>query len=133
MLHNRGVLHGRLLAESLRVGADLTVPDVRVVRLFREDVSGTVAPTQPPVWTFFDFEAPDERAEELAAALAAALLPDGGWYADFQTEVEHFVIFANRVFAYAKGDTVGRDAAAAYGRSVGVPDQQLDWENYSQN
>jgi hypothetical protein len=48
------MLRGRLPTESLRVGADLAVPDLRVVRLWREDASGTVAATQPPVWTFLD-------------------------------------------------------------------------------
>jgi len=131
VVHDRSMLRGRLLTESLRVGVDVTLPEVRVVRLFRADVSAAVASTQPPIWTFLDFEAPDEQAETLAAALAAALLPDGGWYADFQTDDEHFVIFANRVFAYVKGDAIGRDEATAYGRSVGVPEHQLDWENYT--
>jgi hypothetical protein len=67
----------------------------------------------------------------VAAALAAALLPDGGWYADFRTEAEHFVIFAGRIFTYVKGDAAGREEAAAYGRSVGVHEHQLDWEDYT--
>jgi len=126
------MVRGRLLAESLKLGVRLTVRDVRVVHLFREDVSDSVSATQPSVWTFLDFEAPDERADELAAALAGSLLAEGGWYADFQTEDRHFVVFADRVFAYVKGDRAGRDEAAAYGRSVGVPEHQLDWEDDQQ-
>jgi hypothetical protein len=32
------------------------------------------------------------------------------------------------VFRYRSGDGGGRAEAAAYGRSVGVPEAQLDWD-----
>ncbi|MCO1657591.1 hypothetical protein [Pseudonocardia humida] len=121
------MLRGRILLESLRVGVDVTVPDVRVARFGRHDVSASTVATQPDVWTFLDFEAPDERTDELAEALAAALLPDDGWYADFQSAAEHVVVFAGRVFRYRKGDADARADVVAYGRSVGTPEHQLDW------
>jgi hypothetical protein len=121
------MLRGRLLAESLRVGADLRIPALRVVRVGRHDVSGSTTNAQPGVWTFLDFEAPEEVADELADALAGALTRDPGWYADFEVGNDHVVVFAGRVFRYAKGDRAGRAAAADYGRTVGVPDHQLDW------
>jgi hypothetical protein len=34
---------------------------------------------------------------------------------------------SGRVFRYPRGDSAGRAQAAAYGRSVGVPENQLDW------
>jgi hypothetical protein len=67
-----GMLTGRLLTESLRVGIDLSVPDLRLVRLGSHDVSASVEADQPSVWTFVDFEAPDDRADQLADALAVA-------------------------------------------------------------
>ena len=51
------MLRGTLLAESLRTGVDLAVPDLRLVRIGRHDVSGSAVPTQPDVWTFVEFEA----------------------------------------------------------------------------
>jgi hypothetical protein len=39
------MLTGRLLAESLRVGADLEVADLRVVRIGRHDVSNSTTPS----------------------------------------------------------------------------------------
>jgi hypothetical protein len=121
------MLRGRLLTESLRVGADLRVPALRVVRVGRHDVSGSTTSAQPGIWTFLDFEGPDEVADELAAALAQSLAGDQGWYADFEVGADHVVVFPGRVFRYAKGDRAGRDAAVAYGRTAGVPEHQLDW------
>ena len=121
------MLRGRLLAESLRLGADLTVPGLELTRLGRHDESGSTAGGQPAVWTFVDFTAPDDRADELAAALAEALLPDDGWYADFELSDEHVVVFARKVFRYRKGDQAARDEVVAYGRAAGTPEHQLDW------
>jgi hypothetical protein len=138
------VLTGRLIIESLRVGAVVAVPDLRVVSLGRHDVSGSTAPqegpsaagaevasgateAQPSVWTFLDFEAPDERAEDLAAALAGALEPTTGWYADFRVGDDHVVVFTDRVFRYRVGDRRGREEAVAWGRAAGTPEHQLDW------
>jgi hypothetical protein len=123
------MLRGRLLTESLRIGADVAVPDLRVTRVGRQDVSSSVSATQPTVWTYLDFEAPEERADELAAALAAALLPDDGWYADFELDDEHVVVYTGKVFRYAKGDAAGRAQAIAYGRAAGTPERQLDWSD----
>lgn len=122
------MLCGRLIVESLRIDADFDPPGVRLTRLRRIDVSGSVGAGQPTVWTLLDFAAADERAEDVAAALAAVLLHEGGWYADFRTDGERHVVFAGRSFRYAEGDAAGRDEAVAYGRSVGVPESQLDWD-----
>ncbi len=121
------MLTGCLLAESLAVGADLKVPDLVVTRLGRQDVSRGTVPTQPDVWTFVNFEAPDERADELASVLAEMLLADDGWYADFRVGDDHVVVFSGRVFRYRVGDKAGRAEAEDYGRRAGTPEHQLDW------
>jgi hypothetical protein len=80
----------------------------------------------PPQWTLLRFEVPDAAAEGLANALATAL-EDFGWYVDFHTARETFVVFAGCVFRYVTGDIDGRTAAEAYAREHGVPDAQIDW------
>jgi hypothetical protein len=121
------MFRGRLLAESLRTGVDVTLPGLRLVRIGRHDVSDSTAPSQPSVWTFLDFELPDDRADELAVLLAHALLPDDGWYADYQSATEHVVVFYGRSFRYRKGDHAARAEAVAFGRAAGTPEHQLDW------
>jgi hypothetical protein len=121
------MLTGTLLAESPRVGAELVVPGLRLTRLSRVDVSTSVLPTQPGVWTFVELEAEDDLAGPLAEALAGALLPEGGWYADFGVGDDHVVVFAGRIFRYRRGDAEARAEVVAYGASAGVPAHQLDW------
>jgi hypothetical protein len=122
------MITGVLIGESLRVGAPFEPPKaVRVLKVARADVPTSVAPGQPGTWTFIDFEGDDACAHDLARALAGCLEAKGGWYADFRTGDDHVVVFAEKVFRYRRGDTAGRAEAAAYGRSVGVPDHQLDW------
>jgi len=62
------MLSGALIAESLRTGVVLEGVDLTVRRIFRADV-GDVDAGQPLTWTFVEFEAADENASRLAAAL----------------------------------------------------------------
>lgn len=121
------MVKGTLLGESLRAGAVLDVDGLTATRIYRRDVSESVTSSQPPVWTFIEFEGPDEIAGPLASALADTLLREGGWYGDFSVGDEHVVIFADRIFRYRRGDLVARREAEEHAASVGVPAHQLDW------
>jgi hypothetical protein len=134
------VLRGRLLAESLRVEHDLRIAGLTVTRIGRHDVtastipgaddenrSGGAAGRQPTVWTFIDFEAPDDNADVLADALAVILEREDGWWADYVLKDVHYVVFADRVFRYWIGDSDARQEAVAYGIRAGTPRHQLDW------
>ena len=117
---------GTLIAESLQVDAVIDGVRLVVTKIARADV-GDVAAGQPRTWTFIEFEVSDEDVDALARSLETALRREGGWYCDFRTEAETFVVFAGRTFRYARGDAAGRADATNYGRSVGVPEAQLDW------
>ena len=117
---------GALIGESMRVGASLRPRDWRLTRIVRSE-SGDESAGQPRLWTFIEFETSDEHAVDVADSLAGALETKGGWYCDFHTATESFVVFANRIFRYPRGDESGRADATTYARSVGVPEHQLDW------
>ncbi|MFC8194187.1 hypothetical protein ACFWBR_18995 [Streptomyces sp. NPDC060006] len=137
------MLRGRVIAESLRADADIRMADLRLVRLGRHEVSVSTLPPderaggqglhgavsgQPPTWTFIDFEGPDRLADDLAQALADALEPDLGWWADFTVDdADRVIVFAGRYFRYRIGDEAGRAEAVAWGRAAGTPEHQLDW------
>ncbi|WP_328938367.1 hypothetical protein OG288_25225 [Streptomyces tauricus] len=120
------MLEGVLIAESLRIGAEVTGIPLRITKLVRVEMA-TTGRDQPRYWTVLDFAAEEGEAPRLADELASCLAPTGGWYADFHTPVETYVVFADKVFRYPRGQAEGRRAAQGYGRSVGVPEAQLDW------
>jgi hypothetical protein len=118
--------NGALIGESLRVGASLNAVVLTVDKISRI-AAGDEETDQPRLWTFIEFEVPDEKAAALAGALSGILEPEHGWYCDFRTHDQTYVVFAERIFAYPRGDRLGRAEAATYARSVGVPESQLDW------
>jgi hypothetical protein len=117
---------GVLIAESISKGIPLDGVELQVRRVSRSDV-GDVTVGQPLTWTFIDFEIDDRGLTDFSEALSRSIDPSGGWYCDFRTGEETFVVFAGRVFRYRRGDAESRSEVEAFGRSVGVPQAQLDW------
>ncbi|MET8771833.1 hypothetical protein [Streptomyces sp. NPDC004658] len=89
-------------------------------------MSAGAAGGQPPAWTLVEWEYDGDDAAGIARALADALEPALGWYADFTDGEERIVVFAGKVFRHRRGDDAGRAEAIAYGRSVGTPAHRLD-------
>jgi hypothetical protein len=117
---------GVLLAESLSKENPLEGVSLQVRKISRFD-AGDVSAGQPLTWTFIEFEVPDSVVADLIEALCRSLDPSGGWYCDFRTNNETFVVFAGQAFCYPRGDAAGRAEAEGYGRSIGGPEAQLDW------
>jgi hypothetical protein len=119
---------GQLIAESLKVGERLQMRGMRLLGATRvEPPEVRLRADQPRRWTFIGFEFDDELATSVADALADVLDGEGGWYCNFSTARESWVVFRGQVFRYPIGDPAGRAEAQAYGRSIGVPEPQLDW------
>jgi len=116
---------GYVIAESIRPGAQLDGNALTLTRIERHMVAN---PTddQPSVWTMIHFEFPEDRAESVSNALAD-VLDSPGWYTNFDTLDDQFVIFPGRVFRYPRGDESARVEAEAYAATVGIPAPQLDW------
>ena len=125
---SRSPITGYVIGESLRPGAVFQPPGLRLRNVTRLDVSASASPTQPGLWTLVEWETDSDDVSGLAQALAEALEPGNGWYADFTVGDERVVVFAQKVFRYRRGDQAGRAEAIAYGRSVGTPERQLDWK-----
>jgi hypothetical protein len=119
------MIEGTLITESLRVGTSLADLRLTVRTISRYRAAGTT-PQQPDIWTTLDFEADEADAGELALAFADAL-EQPGWYVNFQSPAESFIVFPGRIFRYRRGDPSGRAQAQAYGRQLAIPEPQLDW------
>jgi hypothetical protein len=118
-----------MLAESLGVGASLDgfqVVIASIERIAPADLSAQQRNAgMPSTWTLIRFEVPDADAQRLANAWAEIVEP--GWYVDFHTSTETFVVFAERFFRYTTSEPMGRAEAVAYGRGQCIPESQLDW------
>lgn len=119
------MIEGTLLAESLRVGTSLAGLNLTVRKISRYRVPGAT-PDQPGIWTALEFTADEGQADELARTFADAL-EQPGWYVNFESPTESFVMFPGRIFRYPRGDAAGRAEAQAYGRQLAIPEPQLDW------
>ncbi len=120
-----GEYRGALLAESMRVDATITVPPAAVTKIYRMP-AGDPEAGQPKDWTFIEFSLPRAFVQGFVEALSRSLI-EGPWYCDFHSDAEVVVVFANGVFRYPPADKQSRQEVEEYGRSVGVPEAQLDW------
>ena len=123
------MVSGCVIAESIRTGARLENIPLRLTKIERCAIGNATA-EQPAVWTMVEFEFAEQDAERVATALADVLDERAGWgYSDFELGSEKFVVYAGQVFRYPRGDEAARAEVQAYGRSLGVPDSQLDWSD----
>jgi hypothetical protein len=67
----------------------------------------------------------NKRRLDVAQALSQVMKP--AWYANFSTATHAYVVFAGKVFKYAKGDAQARAGAQAYAVSADIPESQIDW------
>lgn len=123
------MLEGVLIAESLRAGAQLTGIALQITKLTRVEMTDP-GQGQPRLWTLLDFTADELEAERLADQLASGLSSTGGWYTDFHTSRDTFVVFADKVFRYpadkpkavAKLWTTAAPSVSLNSNSTGAPD-----------
>ena len=84
-------------------------------------------------WTLHDVEIPAEKAAEVAEKISKALDREHNWYADYKTDIEHFVIYRDKVFHITdRSDKKQYDEVTQYGISIGIPDYQVDFSPHIQ-
>lgn len=81
---------------------------------------------QPKQWTAIYFEVTKKKVNEAAEQLSRALKPKG-WYLNIFGENIIFVVFPNKVFRYKKENISEKIRAIEYGKTIGIPENQLDW------
>ena len=119
-------ISGVLIVESLKVGASLEGIPLHVDKIVRADC-GDESAGQPRTWTFVEFRVDLQHVDTWTDMLRDSLDSSVGWYCDFRSDDETFVVFGGKVFRYPRGDPTGRADAENHARSVGVPEAQLDW------
>jgi len=117
------MLKGLILKESLEDARVLAL--VHITRTESWHVNNA-AQNQPATWTALSFEADEDQADSLTGQLSRSLNAQG-WYVNASTTTHVYVIFPGKVFKYRKGDAARRESAKRYGRSINIPESQLDW------
>ena len=118
------MFNGLLLKESLD---DIHVLDLLVITKTESWQVENATADQPDAWTAMSFQADESQAEAICTKLSRALKPRG-WYINASTAAYVYVIFPRKVFKYRKGDGAQRARARQHGRSIGIPENQLDWD-----
>ncbi len=120
---------GVIIEESL--GDKAVLGRVRIVKTDVYPVNERHKTPWLEQWTLHTVEVPEAEAAEIASEIAASLDRghSGSWYADFRNDQRHLVVFSDRVFEVTRERAdEGYEEVRAYGRSVGIPDYQLDFE-----
>ena len=100
---------GIIIEESLE-----DVRDLSSFSILETNVSGT--------WHIHTVE-----ANEQAILRLPELLKAGTWYAHFWTGDDVIAVFHEKVFRFKHSDISTWADALSYGRSLGIPDEQLDF------
>ena len=120
---------GVIIEESLRDTGVLR--ELRIVRTSQQPVTEWHRTPWVRQWTLHVVEIADEAAERLAGRLAEAIdTTHGAWYADFKNHDTHYVVFAGHVFRVQRAAPAAYEDAKAYGRALGIPEYQLDFDTY---
>jgi hypothetical protein len=119
---------GVIIEESLKDAGVLG--EMRIRRTSRQAVTESHRTPWLRQWTLHVVEIADDAAERVAGRLAAAINPTHAWYADFKDEHLHYVVFHGRIFRVRRDALHAYDEAKAYGRALGTPEHQLDFDTY---
>lgn len=78
-------------------------------------------------WTSGKWVLYDVAVEEDVVPLIQKSLGDGPWYVHLWKDSDMFVIFKGGVFKVSRYDTSTWREAIKHGRSIGIPEEQLDF------
>lgn len=106
---------GLIIEESLKdksILKELEILDLKV----------TDEPNPTDRWHMYTVQVSREQIIKIQKSM-----DDGKWYTNFFHGDDGIVVYKDRIFEYKKGDVEGREKAVEFGRSIGVPEEQLDF------
>lgn len=79
-------------------------------------------------WTLNEVEIEDSAIKSFVRKLQRAMETEHpSWYADFKGEQDHYIVFPRKTFFVDQRRNDTYSEAIAYGVSLGIPKQQLDF------
>lgn len=121
---------GVIIEESLDDKAVLY--KVKIVKTEVEKVTKKHATPWYEQWTLHTVRIPEKNASAIARELSRSISTahDTNWYADFQNDKFHYIVFKGKVFKVRLGDEKGYSKATDYGISLGIPAYQVDFSPF---
>jgi hypothetical protein len=117
---------GTIIEESL--GDKSVLKNVKILSTKVETVTSEHNTPWVTQWTVHSVEIPEKKADEIATELSWSFdASHPQWYADFRNDKVHYIIYNGQQFKVAIGDEEGYKDVRDYGRSIGIPDDQLDF------
>jgi len=119
------VFTGLIIKESLPTDTKLSEVGLKIVKTEKWDTGERTAEFQPKIWHAIFVEGKEEKIDQIASKISQMILPK--WYANISNATTEYIIFRGKIFKHIKGDRTDAAEAIEYGRSVGIPEHQLDW------
>jgi hypothetical protein len=116
---------GLIIKESLPSDTILAELGLKIVKTEEWHIGERAAEFQPNTWNAIFIEGFEKKIDEITSKLSQTILPK--WYANISDATTEYVIFHGKIFKHIKGDKTDAAEAIEYGRSVGIPEHQLDW------
>ena len=106
---------GTIVEESLKDNRFINKLDIRSVR-----ISDSENPEDR--WHLYKLDIDEDRIKELSNQLK----PEK-WYAHFWDEQNIIAVFPEKLFKFSREDESTWRSAIEYGKSIGIPEEQLDF------
>ncbi len=116
---------GLILKESLENVDVLHDHRITITKEESWNVGKRAVNWQPKIWTAIYVEGLEADMAEFAVTVSHSIL--NKWYANLSDSNSEYVIFHKKIFTYPREDNETKQKAQHYGKSMGVPDHQLDW------
>lgn len=121
--HKEVIFEGIIIKESIK-DEDI-FDEVKVQKVEFWKTSG-----RPKYWTAIFFTA---KGEDFPKHLSVALKSEeeGGinWFTDMKREKIKYIVFNKEILSYEIGDVEGRKKVCEACRKLGIPEEQMDWED----
>ncbi|MEI6627728.1 MAG: hypothetical protein WCL61_03970 [bacterium] len=121
---------GIIVEESLENKSILDQLEIKKIEV--EEVTEEHKTPWIKTWTMKTVEIPEAQAGSVAEKISQALDSQHAWFADFQNDTTHYIIFKNKVFCVKDFNQKQYDEAKTYGISLGIPEYQVDFHPESQ-
>lgn len=115
---------GIIIAESLQ---DTAVLDKMMI--VNTQIEPVTVKHQTPwlkQWTLHTVEISEAQADDIAQKLTHSL-DKNNWYVDYKNDRFHYIIYSSKIFKVDRNSKEMYEEAKNYGRSIGIPEHQLDF------